>query len=146
MKNLATCTPVEFLRQTNKIRKSVESWLKETKIMEIRKNKPLGLIEITETMSAEERKDAEERNLDLYREQAMKNISKMLDVALDECAEQTLEVLGLMCFVDPDKVNECKPTALIKEFGEMIADEDILDFFTSLMQLDQTGIFEQSKK
>lgn len=37
MKNLANCTPSEFLKQTNKIKKSVEKWLKATDIMEIRK-------------------------------------------------------------------------------------------------------------
>ena len=145
MKNLANCTPVEFLRQTNKIRHSVQNWLKDTKILDVRKNKP-NLIEITDKMSDEEKAKVIEQNRVIARKQAMINLSDMLDIALDSHAEQTLEVLGLMCFVDPEKVNECKPTALIKEFGVMIADEDILDFFTSLMRLEQTGILELSKK
>ena len=36
MKNIANCTPREFLRQTNKIRKAVSNWLTLTKVMDIR--------------------------------------------------------------------------------------------------------------
>lgn len=137
MKNLANCSPVEFLRQTNKIRHAAQSWLKDTKILEIRKNKA-SLIEITSEMSEEEKTDAIETNKQKARSQAMKNISDMLDVALDTHAEQTLELLALMCFVEPEDVDKYKPTAYIREFGEMIADKDILDFFTSLIRLEQT--------
>ncbi len=145
MKNLANCSPVEFLRQTNKIRHSVQAWLKDTKILEIRKNKA-DLIDITDNMTAEEKAKALDENRIRAREQAMRNLSDMLDVALDTHAEETLEVLALMCFVEPDHINDYKATTYIKEFGEMICDKDILDFFTSLMRLEQTGIFELSKK
>ena len=37
MKNLANCTPTEFLKQTSKIKRSAEKWLKVTDIMAIRK-------------------------------------------------------------------------------------------------------------
>ena len=40
MKTLANCNPVEFLVQTNKIRKAVWDWLSLTQVMEIRKNLP----------------------------------------------------------------------------------------------------------
>ena len=52
MKNLANCKPSEFLVQTNKIRKSVEKWLKITDIMNIRKVVPPE----KEGQTAEERK------------------------------------------------------------------------------------------
>lgn len=137
MKNLANCSPVEFLRQTNKIRHAAQSWLKDTKILEIRKTKA-SLIELTDDMSDEEKTDVLEQNKSKARAQAMKNISDMLDVALDTHAEQTLELLALMCFVEPEDVDKYKPTAYIKEFGEMISDKDILDFFISLIRLEQT--------
>ena len=146
MKNLANCTPVEFLRQTNKIRHSVQSWLKNTNILEVRKKNKPQLIAITENMTEDEKAKVIESNKAIAREQAMSNISDMLDIALDTYAEQTLEVLALMCFVEPEHINDHKVTAYIKEFGEMIADEDILDFFTSLMRLEQTGILGQSKQ
>ena len=142
MKNLANCSPVEFLRQTNKIRHAAQSWWKDTKILEIRKNKA-SLIKITDDMSDTEKADAIETNKQKARSQAMQNISDMLDVALDTHAEQTLELLALMCFVEPEDVDKYKPTAYIKEFGEMISDKDILDFFSSLMRLEQTATFGQ---
>ena len=40
VKTLANCTDVEFLRQTNKIRKAVEKWLTDTDIANIRKRMP----------------------------------------------------------------------------------------------------------
>ena len=51
MKNLANCTPTEFFRQTNLIRKSVSKWLTDTDIQGIRKRMP----EIPEDASPEER-------------------------------------------------------------------------------------------
>ena len=135
MKNLANCTPVEFLRQTNKIRHSVQAWLKDTKILEVRKN---NITPITEEMPDGEKEKAMARN----RKQAIQNLSDMLDVALDTHAEETIEMLALMCFVEPGHINDYKVTAYIKEFGEMVSDKDIIDFFISLMQLEQTGIFE----
>lgn len=144
MKNLANCTPVEFLRQTNKIRHSVEGWLKETGILEVRKNKPT-LIEITDTMSDEEKQKAETENKKRLEAQAKKNISDMLDKALDTNAERTIEVLAMMCFIDPKDANEVKPTVYLKNVAEILEDKEVMDFFTSLMRLDQTNILDFPK-
>lgn len=145
MKNLANCTPVEFLKQTNKIRHAVQTWLKDTKILDIRKNKPV-FVQITEGMTEEEKDNALLENKRRAREQAMKNISDMLDVALEENTEKTLELLGMMCFIEPADVYDYKVPVLLKEFWQMLSDKDIIDFFTSLMRLDQTGTSEQSEK
>ena len=144
MKNLANCTPVEFLRQTNKIRHSVEGWLKETGILEVRKNKPT-LIEITDTMSEEEKQKAETENKKRLEAQAKKNISDMLDRALDTNAERTIEVLAMMCFIYPKDANEVKPTVYLKNVAEILEDKEVMDFFTSLMRLDQTNILDFPK-
>ena len=40
MKNLANCTPREFLKQTYRIKKSVEKWLELTDLLNMRKNMP----------------------------------------------------------------------------------------------------------
>lgn len=141
MKHLANCDAVEFLRQTNKIRKSVEGWLKATKIMDIRKNVP-KLKEIKPDMTDEQRAKVEAENREKTRDQINKNISAMLDAALEENAEKTLELLALLCFVEPQDANSHKATEYLKAFGEMIADEDVLDFFTSLMRLEQKGILD----
>ena len=144
MKNLANCTPVEFLRQTNKIRYSVEGWLKETGILEVRKNKPI-LVEITDSMSDEEKKKAETENKERLAAQAKKNISDMLDKALDVNAEKTIEVLAMMCFIDPKDANQVKPTIYLKNVAEILEDKDVIDFFISLMRLEQTNILDFPK-
>ena len=73
-KNLANCTPEEFLVQSNKIRKAVENWLKVTDIMEIRKNVPKLVIpdglspdEIEKVMSEHQEKVKEAANGPFFR-------------------------------------------------------------------------------
>lgn len=145
MKHLANCDAVEFLRQTNKIRKSVDGWLKATKILDIRKNMP-KLEPVTGEMDEAEKAKITEKNRIKTREQINKNLSAMLDVALDKYAEQTLELLALLCFIEPEDANKHKATEYLKAFGEMIADEDVLDFFTSLMRLENKGILDIASK
>jgi len=136
MKNLANCTPIEFLKQTNKIRHEVESWLKDTKIMDIRKNRPV-LIPLTPSMTEEEMESAKKENRERTRKQTYLNISDMLDAALENHTEQTLRVLALMCFIEPENANDHKPVEYLNAFTEIFSDKDVLDFFTSLMRLEQ---------
>lgn len=139
MKNLANCSGVEFLTQTNKIRKYVQNWLKETNVLEIRKHRP-KLTPITNEMSAEEKEAVKAENAAKEQEQARKNISDMLDSCLETHAEQTLRLLGMMCFVEPAEIETVKVTDLLGEFGEIISDEGVIRFFTSLMKLDVMNI------
>lgn len=141
MKNLANCTPIEFLKQTNKIRHEVESWLKDTKILDIRKHRP-NLIDLKPSMTDDEMKEAKAENTKRSREQVKKNISDMLDAALDEYTEQTLRLLALMCFVEPEDANSHKPIEYLNAFTEIISDKDVLDFFTSLMRLEQINTLD----
>ena len=133
-KNLANCTNVEFLVQTNKIRKQVASWIKLTDILNIRKKRPEGLTKITESMTDEEKKAAEAKNAPLIEAQWKQNISDMLDAALEKNAEKTVELLGLMCFLTPEETKEASPFFLIRNFWEMFSDKDVMAFFTSLMR------------
>ena len=127
MKNLANCKPSEFLRQTNKIRKSASKWMKDVNVFEIRRRKPEGFDEMTE----------EEQN-ESMREQARENLFEMMDSALEDHVDETLELLALLCFVEPEHVDDYKVTDYLKSFAEIISDKDVLDFFISLMQLMET--------
>lgn len=133
MKNLANCTSIEFLVQCNKIRKQVETWLKDTKVLEIRKNM-CPLLPVTDDMSAEKKAAIEEENDKRRQKQAKKNISDMLDAALEENAEKTFELLALMCFLTPEEAKTTKPFVLLNCFAEMLNDEDVVGFFSSLMK------------
>ena len=129
MKTLATCDPVEFLVQTNKIRRSVEKWLTLTQIREIRKRLP----ELPEDASDEDRKAA-------MREQVKKNAWAILDAMLEDHPRETAELLGLLCFVEPEDLKNHRMTEFLAALSELINDREVIGFFTSLVQLGETGI------
>ena len=124
MKNLANCKPSEFLKQTNLIRRSVSKWLTDTDIMNIRKRMP----ELSDEATEEEKKEA-------TLEQAMKNLNAILDAVLDEHPDETLEVLALLCFVEPSHVDDYEVTEYFESFNELINNKAVLSFFLSLMRL-----------
>lgn len=127
MKNLANCGPREFLMQTVKIRHAVEHWLKATEIMEIRKRLP----EYPEGATKAERAA-------LTREQGRKNLWAMFDAIAEKHPAETAELLALCCFVEPEKADEHPMSEYLGSFAEMIENEDVWRFFTSLMRLGQT--------
>lgn len=138
-KNLATCTPREFLMQTNRIRKSAEKWMDATSILTIRKRKVEGLQEIPKD-DAEEAARIRKENAVLIAEQRKKNLNEILNNALEEHIDETLELLALACFVEPKDVNNHKISFYLRNLSDILSDADVLGFFTSLAQLEQTGI------
>lgn len=129
MKNLANCTPREFLRQTNKIRKAVANWLSLTEIGKIRSTLPA----IPEDASDDEKQA-------LIKEQAIKNANKILDIIMDEHPDETLELLALLCFVEPEDVDNHKMSEFLGAFNELINDSEVIGFFISLIRLGRTPI------
>lgn len=134
MKTLATCSPVEFLVQTNKIRRSVESWLTLTKVMEIRKRLP----KLPQGAKPEDVKKARQ-------EQAKKNFSAILDSVLEEHPQETAELLGMLCFIEPEDLGNHSMLEIISSVNELIASPEVLSFFTSLTQLVQTVTSDTAK-
>lgn len=129
---MANCTTAEFLRQSNKIRHAVAEYLDFTKILDIRKNKPV----FTDGMTDDEKKAA-------IKEQARKNISAMLDNALEENAEATTRILALLCFIDDaEEAEKLDPFELL----DVILSERVLNFFTRLMQSGLIDMADTSQK
>ena len=145
MKNLANCKPSEFLRQTNKIRKAVSNWLELTKILEIRKEQP-DLIELTIDMSPEEREAALKKNREARERKVKENFSAMLDSMLEDHPDETLEILGLLCFVEPEDVDNHDMTEYIQAMNDLLENQAVLGFFTSLMQLGARVTSDASKQ
>lgn len=141
-KNLVTCKPTEFLRQTNRIRKSAEKWMKATNIIEIRKRKPEGLQTIHKDMPKEEVMEISRRNAKLIAEQSRINLRDILTAAMEDHPDETLELLALACFVEPEDVDNHRVSFYLANLSDILADEDVLSFFTSLAQLEQTGILK----
>ena len=144
LKTLTTCKPSEFLRQTNRMKKSVEKWLTDTDILNIRKRIPV-LEMVPKDGTEEERKAVLERNRKLTEEQARKNISSMLDAILEEHPEETLEVLGLCCFVEPEHIDDHTVSEYLAAFSSIISDPAVIGFFISLASLGQMNISNASK-
>lgn len=134
MKNLATCKPSEFLRQTNRIKKSVEKWLTETDIMTIRKRMP-DLLSVREDMTDEERERVNSENKKRLEKQSKENLSAIFDEIAEEHPDETLELLALTCFVDPENVDKYPMGDYLEAIGEMIGNEGVIGFFTSLARL-----------
>lgn len=135
MKNLANCKPSEFLSQTNKIRKSVEKWLKLTDIINIRKRMPVGMPEITADLSSDELEAVNKKRRQMMMEKAKENLSAILDACLDDYPNETLEILALCCFVNPEDVDNYEMKDFLNAALDMIEDETVIRFFTLLMRL-----------
>ena len=144
MKSLANCKPSEFLKQTNRIRKSVEKWLTDTDIMNIRLRTPEYEV-APKGATAEEKKAVIERNAAKQRKQAKENLKDMMDAMLDAHPDETLEVLALCCFVEPDHVGDYSIKDYSTTVTELVSDEVVLNFFTSLARLVQTNTSNSSE-
>ena len=134
MKNLANCTPSEFLRQTVKIKRAVEKWLTVTEVMEIRKRIPENIPAVTGDMTKGEREEAEKKKREAFEAQARRNLSEMFDSVMEEHPQETLEVLALCCFVDPAEVDSHPMTYYLTSVMEMAQDEAVQGFFSWLMR------------
>jgi len=133
MKTLANCTPREFLKQTNRIRIAADKWLTATKVLEIRQRMP----EI-ETKKIETREDVqqsiEERRI-AFANQARENLFAILEAMLETNADETLELLALVCFVDPEDVDKHTMSEYLANVAELLTDAGVLSFFDSLVRL-----------
>lgn len=120
-KNLTNCNLKEFMVQTRLIKHHVEKWIKETDIMNIRKNMPA----IPDDADDEERKK-------LLTEQGMKNASAMFDAIFDEHPDETVEMIALLCFVPLSEIDNHPMTYYMESVTEMLNDNTVWDFFISL--------------
>lgn len=133
IKTLANCNDEDFLRQTNKIRRAVEKWLTITEIKKIRERMP-KIKPIPEGLDKKQAELIEKENERHKTQQMKKNLDDILDAVLEEHPKETLEIIKLCCFVDPSDETH-KITYYMAAFAEMFANEDVLNFFTSLMNL-----------
>ena len=91
MKTLASCTPLEFARQTVLIKNRVAKWLTDTDISNIRKRMTL-----VDSLPADA---TDEQKADARRQQVKANFSAMFDAIFAEHPEETIKILALVCFI-----------------------------------------------
>lgn len=138
-KNLVTCTPTEFMYQTNRIRKRADSWFKATGIADIRKRKA-DIEEIPKNATDAEKEAINERNREKVSALAKENVGLILNAVMEEHPQETLELLALACFVEPEHVDDHKVSFYLRNLSDILSDEDVIGFFTSLASLGKTGI------
>ena len=142
MKNLATCTPREFARQTARMARAVQKWLKATDIMNIRRNVPQlpEVPEITDINDADQVRKQEEavkERRGIIAQAALDNAVEMILSMFEAHPDETLEVLAYCLFLDPSELDNYQMKTIMRSVTELISDEDVIDFFTSLALLAQ---------
>jgi hypothetical protein len=142
MKNLANCTPSEFIAQTVKIKKVAQDWMDATKVIEILRVAPVYKT-LPAGATAEERAQVIRENAKLRQDQGLQNFSRLFDAAFEMNAPKTLEILALCCFVEPQDVDSHPMNWYLESITELIHEKAILDFFSSLAQLAQKNTSKQ---
>lgn len=127
MKTIANMQGAEFLRQCNKIRHAAADLMQDTQILEIRKRMP-----------AFTGKENPELRKVMIGKQSKKNISDMLDALMDTHAEETYNVLKLMCVTEEGE----EPTGLDMAIAglEIVTSPKVMDFLSSLARLAQSDM------
>lgn len=134
MKNLATCKPSEFIAQTAKIKNAVKDWVEVIDLMKIRATKPVYLAYPIDA-TKEERERIFEQNEELKKKQAMENVNKILDNMLVSHPQETLNVLALCCFVEPEHVDDHSVDEYLQCIMEMVQNKSVVNFFSLLAHL-----------
>lgn len=133
MKNLANCTPSEFIKQTVRLKDVVPKWIDATQILKIRSIKP-KFIAVPNDATKEEKAEIEKENADILNKQVISNLSKMIDNMFVECPQETLEVLALSCFVEPENVDDHTMDEYMCCIEEMLQAKSVVNFFSLLAQ------------
>lgn len=134
MNNLANCKPSEFIAQTVKIKKIVSKWLYEIDWNGI-KNEPLELKEAPETASAEERAAVYKENAKIVKDKSMERMSKLFDNAFEKYPDDTLAVLALCCFIEPQDVDKYSMSEYLGCITDLVSSKEVTNFFAFLATL-----------
>lgn len=132
MKNLANCTPSEFIAQTARIKDAVVDLNEKVNFSKLRARKPKYKV-VKDTMTAEQQKAVIEENAQLMKEQAIKNTFDMLDKMLVEYPKETLTVIALSCFVEPSEVDNFTMDDYFGNIMDMLESKNVSRFFTFLV-------------
>lgn len=135
-------SPLEFFDQSYKVAESLEKWLEVTDIQAIRKT-PIPPSEIKEGMTTEEKRKAFEDFQERKNAQAKKNLMKMLEAAMKDHPQETLELMALICCVDPSEANSHPMKEYFGLIMKALSDREAMSFFTSLVQLGQMAMPER---
>ena len=69
-----------------------------------------------------------------------------LEAAMEKHPDETIEIMALVCFIEPSKANDYPMSEYLANITEILNDKAVLDFFTSLASLgviNTSGIAEE---
>ena len=119
-KTLANCKAAEFLRQANKIRKQAKEYYDILNISGIRDRMAKKYAEQDEAG-----KEATSHEF----------VSEILDAVLDANAEKTVEIVGLVAFMEPEQAQELEPAEMFDILFDCLTSERVMDFFIKMAAL-----------
>lgn len=134
MKNLATCKPTEFVAQTAKIKDAIADWMELIDFVGIRAKKP-PYIMIPKDATDEEKKEINEKNITIRKKQALTNVRELLDNMLAKHPKETLNVMALCCFVEPEHVDDYGIDEYFDCIMDMMESPCVMRFFKLLAHL-----------
>jgi hypothetical protein len=88
---------------------------------------------------------SEDEKQEIIVEQMKKNANAILDSVLDEYPNETAELLGLLCFIEPDDLDNHSMADLFDSANEMLNCKPVIDFFISLASLGRMNTSNASK-
>ena len=71
----------------------------------------------------------------IQRKQTMENLNKILDKMLVEHPKETLNVLALCCFVEPEHVDDYTIDEYMQCIMDMMQNKSVINFFSLLAQV-----------
>ena len=116
--------PREFAAQAYRVSSAIEKWLTVTDVLNIKKKIP----NVANDAKPEERDAA-------VTEQLRKNAFAVLETVLGQHPDETLELLALLCNIDPENVEEYPTRELMRCVNDLLNDKDFVGFFVSCVQL-----------
>lgn len=119
MKNLANCTPDEFMAHAVKIRGPLMDWMENIGLNEIRSRKPEGF----DGMEQKEKEAA-------LAELAIENMGEILAAALEKDPENTRKLMCLCTLTEPEEFNTHTMPEYFSAILEVLRSEEVRGFFT----------------
>lgn len=119
-KTLANCKAADFLRQANKIRKSAKEYYDALNISGIRDR-------MAKKYAAQDESGKEATRAEY--------VSEILDAILDENAEKTVEIVGMVAFMEPEQAQELDPAEMFDILLECLTSQRVMDFFIKMASL-----------
>ena len=127
MKTLLTCNLREFVRQIARIREAAGAWLAATRLLELRRRLP----------EPREYKDDDEHRAAIMG-QWRSNIRAMLDAVLIEHPDETAELLGLLCFIEPEDLDKHPMKDVFEAVVVMLLDDNLMQLLAMILTVGLT--------